>query len=85
VDASTSKRQFPWVFSFSLISLALSFFGATLSGGSAAKRQPGNLGGHDIDVPRRRAGAVENLGVRTIGVLRTGGSLGAARRALQHG
>ncbi len=69
------QKAFPGIF-VSLISLALSFFGATLSGGSAANAAGTSAG--TISMSSATAGAVENLGVRTIGVLRTGGSLGAA-------
>jgi hypothetical protein len=59
-----------------LISLWLIFFGASLSGSAAANAASTSAG--TISLSSATAGAVENLGVRTIAVNRTGGSLGAA-------
>jgi hypothetical protein len=69
------QKAFPGIF-VSLISLALSFFGATLSGGSAANAAGTSAG--TISMPSATAGTVQNLGVKRIAVNRLGGSLGAA-------
>jgi Calx-beta domain/Fibronectin type III domain len=69
------QKAFPAIF-ISLISLALIFFGATLSGGAAANAAGTSAG--TVSLSSTINGAVENLGVKLIGVARTGGSSGAA-------
>jgi len=58
--------------SLSLISLALIFFGATLSGASAA-----NAAG-TVSLRGSADAAPQNLGIKSVGVVRTGSSSGAA-------
>jgi hypothetical protein len=60
---------------FSTIAALVVFFAASLSGGATA-RASASTG--TISLSSATAGAVENLGVRTIVVSRTGGSVGAA-------
>src|ERR1700692_1929734 len=60
---------------FSVITLALLFFGASLSGGAAALASTATGA---ISMSWATAGAEQNLGVRLIAVNRRGGSLGAA-------
>ena len=68
------QKTFPGIFA-SLISTALIFFGAALSGGAAANAA-GTAG--TVSLSSASNGAVENLGVKLIGVTRTGGDSGAA-------
>jgi hypothetical protein len=60
---------------FSVITLALLFFGASLGGGAAALASTATGA---ISMSWATAGAEQNLGVRLIAVNRRGGSLGAA-------
>jgi hypothetical protein len=60
---------------FSTIAALVIFFGASLSGAATAHASAST---GTISLSSATAGAVENLGVRTIAVNRTGGSAGAA-------
>lgn len=68
-------KAFPAI-SLSLISVALIFFGATLSGGSAANAAITSAG--TVSLRGSADAAPQNLGVKSVGVVRTGGSSGAA-------
>src|SRR5258708_6751451 len=68
------QKAFPAIF-VSLISLALIFFGATLSGAAAATAAGISAG--TVSLPSTINGAVKNLGLKLIGVARRGGSSGA--------
>jgi hypothetical protein len=68
-------KAFPTI-SLSLISLALIFFGATLSGGSAANAAGTSAG--TVSLRGSADAAPQNLGVKSVGVVRTGGSSGTA-------
>jgi hypothetical protein len=68
------QKVFPAI-SLSLISLAFIFFGATLGGGSAANA--GTLPG-TVSLRVSTDAAPQNLGVKPVGVIRTGSSSGAA-------
>jgi hypothetical protein len=70
------RKAFPAI-SLSLISLSLIFFGASLGGSAAANAAGTSAGTVSLSSPVN--GAVQNLGVKLIGVTRTGGSSGAAR------
>jgi Calx-beta domain/Fibronectin type III domain len=67
-------KAFPAI-SLSLISAALIFFGATLSGGSAANAA--STAG-TVSLRGSADAAPQNLGVKSVGVVRTGSSSGAA-------
>jgi hypothetical protein len=60
---------------FSTIAALAIFFGASLGSGATARA---SASAGTISLSSATSGAVENLGVRTIAVSRTGGSLGAA-------
>jgi hypothetical protein len=68
-------KAFPAI-SLSLIYLALIFFGATLSGGLAANAA-GTWAG-TVSLRGSADAAPQNLGVKSVGVVRTGSSSGAA-------
>jgi len=68
------RKAFPAIV-LSLISLSLIFFGASLSGGAAARAATAT---GTLSMSWATAGAEQNLGVRLIAVNRRGGSLGAA-------
>jgi hypothetical protein len=68
------RKAFPAI-SLSLIS-SLIFFGASLGGNAAANAAGTSAGTLSLSSPVN--GAVQNLGVKLIGVTRTGGSSGAA-------
>jgi hypothetical protein len=65
-------KAFPAI-SLSLISVALIFFGASLSAGSAANAASGT-----VSLRGSTDAAPQNLGVKSVGVVRTGSSSGAA-------
>jgi Calx-beta domain len=68
-------KAFPAI-SLSLISAALIFFGAALNGGSAANAAGTSAG--TVSLRGSADAAPQNLGVKSIGVVRTGSSSGAA-------
>jgi Calx-beta domain len=69
------RKAFPATF-LPLISLALIFFGASLNSGAAANAASTSAG--TVSLSSTINGAVQNLGVKLIGVTRTSGSRGAA-------